>query len=184
MVQTLKNRNFLSPLRFNFQIEKLVDVDFNIQRVNLPGISLPKVDVKTPFTNLNFQGDHLEFDNLIVQFVVDEDMRGYYEVWNWMNGLGFPENFDQYKEVKEGKQKDLDGNPRKRVGPVTREGDITSDATLIISTSHNNPQFEVTFKDLSPISISELQFDSTLEDDNDLTCTIIFGYTNYTIKRT
>ena len=46
---TPENKNFLSPLNFRFQIKKAPNVNFFIQKVNIPQIELPQVDTPNPF---------------------------------------------------------------------------------------------------------------------------------------
>ena len=50
-------------------------------------------------------GDKIEFGDLTIRFLVDEDLTNYMEIQNWIRGLGFPESpkefFDLEKEGEE-----------------------------------------------------------------------------------
>jgi hypothetical protein len=109
MADVIENRNFLLHDKFNFQIARLPSVNFFVQDVVLPGVSIPDADTPSPLTKINNAGDHLIFEPLIVQFKIDEDMRNWYEIFNWMQGIGFPENFNQYADLKEFGIKDIEG---------------------------------------------------------------------------
>ena len=71
------NKNFLSPLGFRFLIKKTPNVNWFVQSVNLPGISLPEAVMQTPFVNIPFSGEQMTFEKLQVTFLVDEDMAKY-----------------------------------------------------------------------------------------------------------
>ncbi len=51
--------NFLSPLNFNFRLKRPPNLNFFIQKVNLPGISFPSPNETNPFVNIPVAGDHL-----------------------------------------------------------------------------------------------------------------------------
>lgn len=166
---TPTNKNFLSPINFSFQIKKAPNVNFFIQEVSLPKIDLHNVDTSNPFVTFPFPGDHITYDVLSINFKVDEDLENYMEIHNWIKGLGKPETFQQYA--------DLDKNPS-----YSGNG-IYSDISLIIMSNIKNPNFNVTFKDAFPISLSGLNFNSTKEDINYLTASASFKYTLYDITK-
>ncbi len=62
-------------------------------------------------------------------------------------------------------------------------GDISyTSGVLTILSSSMNPSIEAHFKQLFPVSLSELAFDSTTTDPTYHQSTISFKYTEYTIK--
>lgn len=168
MSELTTNKNFLSPLGYSFGVKKLPNVNFFATRVNVPGVSMAAVEIPTPFNRVPISGDKVQFDELNVTFKVDEDMRNYIEVFDWIMGLGFPERFEQYKNLASR-------------GKFTNEG-LYSDATLTITTSAMNPNIELTFKELFPITLSEIDFSSTEADIEYVTATVTFRYREYTIK--
>jgi len=162
------NISFLSPLGFKFNVKKAPHLNFFVQSVNLPNVSLGEVDVDTPFSKIPFPGTRLLFGNLSITFKVDEDMKNYLEMFNWMKELGFPDNFDQFNTIS-------------KRAIYTGEG-IFSDTTLIILTSAMNPNIEVTFIDCFPVDLSELSFDSTSGDVEYVTATVTFANRRFDIK--
>lgn len=172
------NKNFLSPLGYKFSIKKTPTVNWFVQSVNLPSISLNRTVIPTPFINLPVPGDHIEFGDLQVTFRVDEDMENYLELYNWMQGLGFPDNFDQYKSIAARTRGPLSGG----TDPLTGES-VYSDATLLILSSNMNPISEITFIDVFPIGLSQLSFDSRLTDVQYVEATVTFTHRKFNVKQ-
>lgn len=164
------NRNYLSPVGYRFTLKRAPNVEFFVQRVSLPGLSLPVVDRPTPFVRIPEPGDHLEFNQLSVTFKVNEDLDNYLEVFNWMIALGKPEKFEQYTF-----------DPRQSFNDP--KATVKSDITINILTSAMNSNFEVTCRDCFPVSLSELEFDSTATDINYIEATVTFAMRDYTITR-
>ena len=164
------NINPLSPNGFLFTITKLPEVSFFCQQVNLPGIMLGEPEFANPFSKQPIPGDNITFDVLNVQFLVDEEMKNYTAIYDWLIGLGFPENYDQYKEL---------------VGSRARgESELRanfSDATLIILGANNTRIKEVYFKDLFPTSLESLIFSTTNNDVNYLVGSAQFRFGYYKI---
>ena len=46
------NRNFLNPIGYLLKLEKFEGVDFFCQGANVPDISMPSIDVSSPFRSL------------------------------------------------------------------------------------------------------------------------------------
>lgn len=147
------NINPLSSNGFNFSIQKLPDVSYFCQEVNLPGMSLPSQDISTPLSIIPIAGDIINFDDLQIQFLVDEDMNNYTAIYNWMIGLGFPADHQQYA--------DFIANQENGYGRLSRE---YSDGTLQILGSNLQPVKTVRFIDIIPINLSSMTFQSTSTD--------------------
>jgi len=165
---TPENKNFLSPLNFRFQIKKAPHVNFFVQSVNIPAISLPQVDTPNPFVRIPQTGDHISFEPLQISFKVDEDLQNYLEIHNWLLGLGFPESYDQYKELSD-------------VPRITGEG-LLSDITVLVLSSTKIANYEVTFVDAHPVALTELKFNSTDTSVNYISSSATFKYTHYKIQ--
>ena len=75
------------------------------------------------------------------------------------------------------------------IGPTQRQRGTTdpryiefSDATLQILNSNFQPNINIVFRDLFPISVSTLEFDASQRDYTYFTCEATFKYTLYTIS--
>lgn len=143
------NENFLSKLGFKFVISRLPNVVFFCQTVDMPSLQFADIESPTPFVNLNYAGDHLNFGELSLTFKVDENMANYLEIFNWMIGLGFPEKFQQYRDLK---------------ATELQNGGIQSDASLVILNSSFNQNIEIYFRDIFPKKLTNLTFTSMLEN--------------------
>jgi len=99
-------------------------------------------------------------------------MENYMTVHNWLTGLGFPETAQQYRDL------------------ITNDDGITdpkeafSDGTLRILNSNYRDTALVKFKDLFPVSLSSLEFESSDTDINYFTADVTFKYTVYNILGT
>lgn len=162
------NQSFLSPLGFRLQVKKTPAMNYFVQRVTIPSVSLGTADVDTPFTKIPFPGTRLTFGNLQVTFKVDEDMKNYLEIFNWMKGMGFPDNFNQYAGIASNSIQSGDG--------------IFSDITLLTLSSAMNPNLELTFYDCFPVDLSSMEMDSTLPDVEYLTATVTFANRRFDVK--
>jgi hypothetical protein len=166
------NLNPLSPTGFTLSITKLPEVSFFCQQANLPEVELTSIEMPTPFSTIGVPGDQLKFGNLTVNFLVDEDLKNYKAVYNWLIGLGFPENYSQYSNLVANDPRQLNPNSAGMVQDY-------SDGTLGILGSNNSVVQSILFRDLHPISVSSLVFQSTLTDVQYLTGTAVFRYTYY-----
>lgn len=145
------NINPLSSNGFNFSITKIPDVTFFCQEVNLPSMTLPSIDIATPLSYDPVAGDMILFDDLNIQFIIDENMTNYQAIFNWITGLGFPANHLQYRQFID-------------IQNLNRMMSEYSDATLQILGSNNQPVKTVKFVDIIPTSLNTLTFQSTSND--------------------
>lgn len=170
------NRNFLSPIGFKFIINKSPKVDFYSNYANIPAISLGSALYTRYGKNIDIPGDKMNYDDLRIRFLVDENLENYMEIHNWMTGLGFPYSLEQYKDLEEEGQNY--GNNNK--GTFYE----TSDATLQILNSNFNVSAQVIYSQIFPIYLSTLDFDATREDINYFTAEVTFKYTYYKLLDT
>jgi hypothetical protein len=181
-ISNIVNRNLQGPSTFEFRVDKLTDFNFFVQKVNIPSLSLTAVEAGTPLVKIPFPGDHATFNELSVDFKVDEGLRNWYEIFAWIQGISFPEEQKQYGNLKTGKTPDLDG--KLRPWAASRyTGDIYGQGVLTVNSSANNPLIAITFVDLHPVSLSEVVFDTTDSDITHLTCTATFKYDYYTAQK-
>ena len=171
------NNNFLSPLGFRFIVEKLPNVNFFCQSASLPSVSLAEVEVQNPLVRIPYAGTKLTYAPLDIRFRVDEDMKNYLEIYNWMQGLGTPESTDQYKELN--KLAAVPSAGTSKIGPVMQG--IFSDGSIVVMTSAQNPNMKIGFVDLYPVNLSPLQFDVTGTDVAYLEADCTFNYRQFTV---
>lgn len=156
------NPNFLSPLSFKFVLSRTPNINFNVQSVRLPGMSLSSTETATPFVSIPNSGK-VTYAPLTITFRVNEDMADYLEIHNWMKGLGSPSSFEEYARLKQS------------------DAGLYSDATLVINNSRRLGNLSATFIDMFPIDLSDLQFTTMDTDVNYLECTVDFRFLRYEI---
>ena len=160
------NPNFLSQAGFQFNLARTPSVNFFATRATLPTIDLGYIDVNTPFVRLPNPGVNLTFGDFNLTFKVDEDMTNYFEIYDWLIQLGFPDSFTQYTAG--------------RVSPADKN---YSDGTLMVMSSKHNPNLVVTFQDMFPILLSELSFSYQDTDVESLEATVTFRYKKFAIEK-
>ena len=163
-----KNKNQLSQLDFQFNINKLPTTNFFVTRVALPGLTGNAPQVYTPFKPLAMAYDKLEYNDLSITFKVDEDQKNWMEIFDWMVGIGFPTKFDERRML---------------IAQNVATAGIYADGVLTIMTSAKNPNTQYMFKNLIPYSLSDLELNVGDMDVNTLEATVAFKYDYYTIER-
>ena len=125
-------------------------------------------------------GDSMEFEDLEVTFLVNEALENYREIHDWMVGIGFPKDNQQYIDAI-GSEQNM--NPiASKVDNAKATGKpsvLMSDATLTILTNKNNPNLRVNFKNCFPTSLSGLSYTTQGTDTEQLTATVTFKYDIY-----
>jgi hypothetical protein len=170
----IDNKNFLSPTGFKFTLTRTPQVAFFCNQANIPDLTLGVVEQPSYTKMLPTPGDIIEFGDLSLRFLVDEDLQNYMEIQNWIRGLGFPERLGQFAELQRSGL--VQGNY------VNDRQNIYSDGTLQILTSSQIANFEVTFQDIFPYSLSTMTFDATSTDIQYFTADVSFKYTIYNIS--
>ena len=179
--------DYASPIQFRFKIAKLPQVEFFIQTVNLPGISIGTSTVPTPLYDFPVPGDEISFQDLSISFLVDENLNNYKELHDWISGLGFGKTHQQFADMRATGTDRFPGTVASTAasgtatpGPLP-EGSIYSDATLSILNSKNIVKTEVRFQNVFPTSIGSLSYNVQASDVDYLKAEASFSYINYDI---
>ena len=169
----LDNRNFLAPTGFKFSLKRSPGVAFFCNQANIPSLDLGIATQPSYLKDIDVPGDKIQFGDLTLRFLVDEDLVNYMEIQNWIRGLGYPETLQEFDKLE--KEAVLPSN-------YGRVGDnIYSDGTLQILSSNLVAKFNVNFKDMFPYSLSTITFDATDTDIEYFTADVSFKYTIYNL---
>lgn len=155
--------NYLSPLEFRVAVKRLPNIEFFVQRTSVPSVSASPVEMPTPFNRTFQTPDKLTYGNLDLAFIVDEKMENYLEIYNWLNDMTSPRNFNEFKRIKE-----------------STEG-LMSDISIQLLNSHKRPTLELQFVNCFPVSISDLILDTTQTDVVYPEVTASFQYDSFSI---
>ncbi len=173
MATPINNRNFLAPTGFKFALKRSPGVAFFCNEANIPDLNLGIAVQPTYLKDIDRPGDKIQFGDLTIRFLVDEDLTNFMEIQNWIRGLGFPEKLSQFSDLE--KEAVMPSNFE------NKESDIFSDGTLQILSSNLIPKFQVKFEGLFPYSLTTMTFDATSEDISYFTADVSFKYTIFNI---
>lgn len=161
--------NFLSPINFQFILKRAPNINYVVQKINLPGIQLPTATEATPFIDFPKPGEKLSFQPLMVEFKVDEDFNNYLEIYNWLKALGRIPTSDPLKEMM--------------AAPYYTGTADKSEIVVIILDSQKNPNINIFFHDAFPVMLSPLDFDVKQTTVTYITATVQLAYSWYDISK-
>lgn len=138
--------NQLNVVSFQTNFTRLPNVNFFCQRVNIPAISLGMFTQATPLSDAPTEGDTLVFEQMTMNFYVNEDLSNYLEIYDWLISLGFPDDNVQFNLKNEALNTEVNKT-------------IKSDMNLILETNKSNPNYSVTFRDAFPVSLGSIELD-------------------------
>lgn len=153
--------NYLMNNSFKFSLERIPHVTYFCQRASIPTISFNIVEQSTPYgVKVYKAGTSYDYSDLEISFIVDENMENWLEIYNWMRTLSNAETDSEYIEVEE----------------------HSSTAEIITLTSAYRPNLAVSFKEVFPISLSAIDFDSTISETEPIVANATFRYRSYSIS--
>jgi len=161
--QLPSQKNFLNTTGFKLLLKRAPNIQFFVQRINLPSVSIDAPEQQTPFVSLPWPGVQQKYEPLNMSFKVAEDMADYLEIFNWWQGISRA------------------GNLPLQYGPLTKrsvtagEG-VKSDIILMILDSSKNPKFQITYVDAFPSSIGGIDFSSTEDSTDYPVVDVVFQY--------
>lgn len=166
------NLNPLQPNKFQLNFSRTPTMQFFCQAISVPGISLSEVPRNTPFVDLYVPGEKAIYDVLNVTFVIDEELKSWLEIHNWIRALTFPKEFQEYRDLEK---------MSKYVGNVDRPQ--YSDAALTFLSSSFTPTWRFKFYDCFPTAISAFVLSAQEGPDNIITADATFRFAYYDVEK-
>ena len=111
-------------------------------------------------TQLPLPGNLYTFNPLSIKFIIDENMRGWQEIYNWITTISNVKNTDN----------------------AVKHLDKFSDISIMITNSAYKQKYELLFRNAFPVSLSEVPLAVTSTDTTPLTATASFRYAFYEFK--
>ena len=179
--------DYASPVQFRFKCTKLPKVEFFCQTANIPGISIGTASMPTGLKDIPIPGEKVSYSDLAISFLVDENLNNYKEIHDWIIGLGFPQNHNQFKNLLGTSSDRFSGTTSSTAATGTSiaqplsEGGIYSDATLTVLNNKNIAKTEIRFQNVYPISLGSLSYDIKASDVDYLQVQASFNYMYYDI---
>ncbi len=157
----LVHQNYTTGTRATFLIPEKDNLSFTATRWAIPGVSTSAPRQPTPFTDMPHRGDKLVYSPLTIEFIVTEDLSNWLELYNWLVGFTAPQSPNQWIHRTE----------------------TYLDGAIILYSSHNNKLLEVAFKNLTPVDLSEIPFQTDDNETQIIKATVTFEYESFEIKK-
>lgn len=152
------DNNYNQVNRFEMVFSILPNITYTLNEVNLPGLSLNNPSVSTVLNPVWYGADSATFDQLTINFIVQENMFNYFELHDWMRAISFPDTFEDRQDL-------------------TRFEGVDSYGFLTINNSYNKPLYRFHFLNIIPNSLSGLSL--TASDANEIYASASFNFTVY-----
>jgi hypothetical protein len=166
----------LQSTKFRLTFERLPGLTYFCQSANLPGVSLTEIPRPTPFIDLYHPGEKMLYDTFNVTFLVDEELRSWIELHDWIRGATFPTNFEEYVNLSR-------SSPGANIRAIYNRMPVYSDASLTIYSNKNNPQFRVKLVDVFPTNVGSILFNVSDTAENIVTADATFRFSYYNIEK-
>lgn len=156
------NRNKLTTNRFLFNMTRTPYLAYFCQRVNIPSLGFGTSIQSNPTAiEIKRPGTRLVYEDLQVGFIVDEEMKNWLEIHNWLKNISTYDTVHDY----------------------LKEEQKTSSALLYVMSAAYKPLLSIYFHDIYPTFLTSVDFDSTSPDSEIIISTVTFSYTYYEIKQ-
>ena len=172
------NLSLLQSTKFSLTFERLPGMTFFCQSANFPGVSLTEIVRPTPFVDLYHPGEKIIYDTFNITFLVDEDLRSWTEIHDWIRGITFPTDFQEYVNLA----KQSAGTYKRGYSSATSKPQY-SEAVLTFYTNQNNPNFRIKFVDIFPTSLSTIIVNTGDSAENVITADASFRFSYYDYER-
>ena len=162
------NFNYLQPTSFKLVIDRTnyPNLEFFCQDFTHAGVIMNTADLGyKKIAAVPFIGDKLTYNEMLANIILDEDMKSYTEMHNWMK-----RNLDQDMTT-----------PVDRYKAATEFPPAMSDITLSILSSHNNAVVRIKYRDCIPVALTDIQFQSTAGGESFITFGASFRFTYFDI---
>jgi hypothetical protein len=168
------NPNFLHPHKFQLNFARVPNVQYFCQSVSVPGISTGEIPRNNPFVDLYSPGEKLIYDVMNITFYVDEELKAWLEIHDWLRAMTFPTDFTEYQNLNNLNNYTRYANSDR---PQFAEGSLT------ILSSSNKPYYKFKFIDMFPVSLSSFVVATSDSPDTIITADATFRFAYYNVEK-
>lgn len=161
-----QNTNYLQPSKFLLTFDRLGDVQYFCQTVNIPGVNLGQAPFNTPMLDVFVPDRKMIYNPLSIHFTIDESLNGWQQLHAWFRSIASPTSFDERNRL----------TALQNANKTSKSLESYSDATLTILSALNNPILRVKFYNVFPITLSDVIFDTTQSADDIVTADAVFTF--------
>jgi hypothetical protein len=167
------NPNPLQPNKFLLNFARLPNIQYFCQSVSVPGLSLSEAIITNPFVDIYSPGEKAIYDLLNVTFIVDEELKSWIEVHDWLRAMTFPTKYEEYRQLPS-LAKNVDGDPK---------FPQFSDASITIYSSSMKPYYRIKYIDVFPTTLSTFILNAQDGPDTIITADATFRYSYFDIEK-
>ena len=92
------NLSYLAPTQFELIVKKLPNTKYFATGVNIPSVNIGETLQPTRLgANIKLPGDKINYGELTITFIVDENMENWTEMFNWMEGITASTDTEKYR---------------------------------------------------------------------------------------
>ena len=157
-----------------------------VVRANIPSVVLGVADQYTPFVQVAMVGDHITYGDFSVTFIVDENLKNYMEMYNWVKNIGFPFSHAQFNKLERPDYSDRSGgtnyNAESDTYSKANTKDLYTDIILQIMTAKNNLVATCEIYEAFPTTLGSIEYSQQETDMTYATCEVGFAYTWFDVK--
>ena len=168
-----QNTNYLQPSKFLLTFDRLGDVQYFCQTVNIPGVNLGQAPFNTPLLDVFVPDRKMIYNPLSIHFTIDESLNGWQQLHAWFRSIASPTSFDERNRL----------TALQNASKTSSSLNSYSDATLTILSALNNPILRVKFYNVFPITLSDILFDTTQSADDIITADCVFTFDYFDFEK-
>ena len=159
-LRQLSNTSLLGPTSFRMVMNRVPTVTYFCQSANIPSMSIEAIDRSNMFVDIKEIGKP-SFGDFSVSFLVDEEMKNWKAVYDWMRSIAA---FEDFTEIEK------------------QYADHKSDVILMVTTAGKNPNIEFTFKGCFPTDLGAIEFDSTTTDIDPVAADLTLAFDSFDLR--
>ena len=145
---TPQTYNNLDNVKFKLEIGRLPNVSFWLQSCILPSMTIEDSTMPTIRRDIPIPGQKITFENLIINFIVDQQLVNYEEIFNWFQDITAASTINE----------------------------MVSDNSLHFLDGNNKVMRTIDFVGAYPTLLTELSMNSDDSDTLPVTCSVSFNY--------
>jgi hypothetical protein len=167
------NPNPLQPNKFILNFSRLPNIQYFCQSVSVPGLSLSEAVITNPFVDIYSPGEKAIYDLLNVTFIIDEELKSWIEVHDWLRAMTFPTKFEEYRQLPS-LANSINNDPK---------FPQFSDASITIFSSSMKPYYRIKYIDVFPTTLSTFILNAQDGPDTIMTADATFRYSYFDIEK-
>lgn len=176
MVEKVENINYLQPNGFKVTIsrENYAAAQYFAQSISHPNVDAQAAETPYKRVNVPMLPDKLDYGTLTIDFLMNEDMQNYDEIYKWLERMVEEEH--NMGSLRFAKNSTVGGPSNNDTSPITSYNDIIID----ILTSQNNINKSLKYINAFPVSLGNIELNATSAGEY-ITFPVTFRFDYFTL---